>query len=138
MKALRHFLAALSFVVLSSTVQAAGFNTPQSGASYTAQGQGGITFFDNAGLVVQNPSAMVKLETGIHVYGGFARYETKYNYKDLDIGQIGIYSVKKSTSPFISIKDHTQISIKEVEKLLVEIITDIIETNEFINTENPA
>ena len=60
------------------------------------------------------------------------------NYKDLDIGQIGIYSVKKSTSPFISIKDHTQISIKEVEKLLVEIITDIIQTNEFINTENPA
>ena len=40
MKALRHFLAALSFVVLGSTVQAAGFNTPQSGASYTAQGQG--------------------------------------------------------------------------------------------------
>ena len=60
------------------------------------------------------------------------------NYKDLDIGQIGIYSVKKSTSPFISIKDHTQISIKEVEKLLIEIIMDIIETNEFINTENPA
>ena len=46
--------------------------------------------------------------------------------------------MKKSTSPFISIKDHTQISIKEVEKLLTEIITDIIETNEFINTENPA
>ena len=42
MKALRHFLAALSFVVLGSTVQAAGFNTPQSGASYTAQGQGGV------------------------------------------------------------------------------------------------
>ena len=60
------------------------------------------------------------------------------NYKDLEIGQIGIYSVKKSTSPFILIKDHTQISIKEVEKLLVEIITDIIQTNEFINTENPA
>ena len=60
------------------------------------------------------------------------------NYKDLDIGQIGIYSVKKSTSQFISIKDHTQISIKEVEKLLIEIIMDIIETNEFINTENPA
>ncbi|MEL0279688.1 MAG: hypothetical protein VXB67_18695, partial [Deltaproteobacteria bacterium] len=86
MKALRHFLAALSFVVLGSTVQAAGFNTPQSGASYTAQGQGGITFFDNAGLVVQNPSAMVKLETGTHVYGGFARYETHYNYKDLNGG----------------------------------------------------
>ena len=60
------------------------------------------------------------------------------NYNDLDIDQIGIYSVKKSTSPFISIKDHTQISIKEVEKLLIEIIMDIIETNEFINTENPA
>ena len=60
------------------------------------------------------------------------------NYKDLDIGQIGIYSVKKSTSPFISIKDHTQISIKEVEKLLIEIITDIIETNEFIKSENLA
>ena len=29
-------------------------------------------------------------------------------------------------------------SIKEVEKLLIEIIMDIIETNEFINTENPA
>jgi len=86
MKALRHFLAALSCVVLGSTVQAAGFNTPQSGASYTAQGQGGITFFDNAGLVTQNPSAMVKLETGTHVYGGFARYETHYNYKDLNGG----------------------------------------------------
>ena len=60
------------------------------------------------------------------------------NYKDLDIGQIGIYSVKKSTSPFISIKNHDQINIKEVEKLLIEIIKDIIETNEFINTENPA
>ena len=60
------------------------------------------------------------------------------NYKDLDIGQIGIYSVKKSTSPFISIKNHDQTSIKEVEKLLIEIIMDIIETNEFINTENPA
>ena len=71
--------------MLGSTVQAAGFNTPQSGASYT-QGQGGITFFDNAGLVVQNPSAMVKLETGIHVYGGFARYETKYNYTDINGG----------------------------------------------------
>jgi len=60
------------------------------------------------------------------------------NYKELSIGQIGIYSVKKSTSPFISIKDHNQVSIREVEKLLIEIITDIIETNEFINTENPS
>ena len=60
------------------------------------------------------------------------------NYKNLDIGQIGIYSVKKSTSPFISIKNHDQTSIKEVEKLLIEIIMDIIKTNEFINTENPA
>ena len=60
------------------------------------------------------------------------------DYKDLDIGQIGIYSVKKNTSPFISIKDHTHISLNEVEKLLIDIITDIIETNEFINTENPA
>ncbi len=60
------------------------------------------------------------------------------NYTNLDIGQIGIYSVKKSTFPFISIKNQDQISIKEVEKLLIEIIMDIIETNEFINTENPA
>ncbi len=29
---------------------------------------------------------MVKLETGTHVYGGFARYETHYNYKDLNGG----------------------------------------------------
>jgi len=36
--------------------------------------------------VTQNPSAMVKLETGTHVYGGFARYETHYNYKDLNGG----------------------------------------------------
>lgn len=86
MKALRHFLVALSAVVLGSTVQAAGFNTPQSGASYTAQGQGGITFFDNAGLVAQNPSAMVKLDNGVHVYGGLARYESHYSYSDLDGG----------------------------------------------------
>ena len=65
------------------TVQAAGFNTPQSGASYKPKGRV-VSRFDNAGLVVQNPSAMVKLETGIHVYGGFARYETHYNYKDLN------------------------------------------------------
>ena len=101
MKALRHFLAALSFVVLGGTVQAAGFNTPQSGASYTAQGQGGITFFDNAGLVVQNPSAMVKLETGIHVYGGFARYETKYNYKDLNGGSSADSQTDPSVAPHI-------------------------------------
>ena len=101
MKALRHFLTALSCVVLGSTVQAAGFNTPQSGASYTAQGQGGITFFDNAGLVVQNPSAMVKLETGIHVYGGFARYETKYNYTDLNGGSSADSQTDPSVAPHI-------------------------------------
>ena len=82
MKLLRHFLTALSCLVIGSSVQAAGFNTPQSGASYTAQGQGGITFFDNAGLVVQNPAAMVKLEAGTHFYGGAAQYQTNYTYED--------------------------------------------------------
>ena len=82
MKLLRHFLKALSCLIIGSSVQAAGFNTPQSGASYTAQGQGGITFFDNAGLVVQNPAAMVKLEAGTHFYGGAAQYQTNYTYED--------------------------------------------------------
>ena len=84
MKLLRHFLTSLSCLVIGSSVQAAGFNTPQSGASYTAQGQGGITFFDNAGLVVQNPAAMVKLEAGTHFYGGAAQYQTNYTYEDLN------------------------------------------------------
>ncbi len=43
MKALRHFLAALSFVVLGSTVQAAGFNHP-SREFPTQPRAGGITF----------------------------------------------------------------------------------------------
>ena len=84
MKLLRHFLTTLYCLVIGSSVQAAGFNTPQSGASYTAQGQGGITFFDNAGLVAQNPAAMIKLEAGSHFYGGAAQYQTNYTYEDLN------------------------------------------------------
>jgi len=60
-----------------------------------------LTFFDNAGLVVQNPSAMVKLETGIHVYGGFARYETKYNYTDLNGGSSADSQTDPSVAPHI-------------------------------------
>jgi long-chain fatty acid transport protein len=82
----RLFVLALAGVGLGTVAHGAGFNTPQSGASYTAQGQGGITFFDNAGLVAQNPAAMVKLAQGTHVYGGLARYETDYTYEDLEGG----------------------------------------------------
>jgi long-chain fatty acid transport protein len=84
MKAIRNLFAAFSCAALASTTMAAGFHTGQSGASYTGQGQTGITFFDNAGLVAQNPAAMVKLDVGNHVYGGAAQYQTKFSYEDLD------------------------------------------------------
>ena len=84
MKAIRTFFAAFSCAALASTTFAAGFHTGQSGASYTGQGQTGLTFFDNAGLVAQNPSAMVKLEKGNHFYGGVGQYQTKFSYEDLE------------------------------------------------------
>ena len=44
---------------------------------------------------------MVKLETGIHVYGGFARYETKYNYTDLNGGSSADSQTDPSVAPHI-------------------------------------
>ena len=60
------------------------------------------------------------------------------NYKNIDLGEVGIYSVKKISSPFISIRDHYEISKNEIHKLLNDIIMDMLEITEFINTDNPS
>ena len=60
------------------------------------------------------------------------------NYKNIDLGEVGIYSVKKISSPFISIRDHYEVSKNEIHKLLNDIIMDMLEITEFINTDNPS
>ena len=86
MKTLRFLLTALFLSASLSISFGAAFHTGQTSASYTGQGQTGVTFFDNAGLVVQNPAAMTKLNHGMHFYGGFTRYSTTFSYSDLDGG----------------------------------------------------
>jgi long-chain fatty acid transport protein len=84
MKLIQNLITIGLAVATAGQIHAAGFHTGQSGASFTGQGQTGITFFDNAGLVAQNPAAIVKLEVGSHVYGGAARYQTNFTYEDFD------------------------------------------------------
>ena len=86
MKTLRFLLTTLFLSASLSISFGAAFHTGQTSASYTGQGQTGVTFFDNAGLVVQNPAAMTKLNHGMHFYGGFTRYSTTFSYSDLDGG----------------------------------------------------
>ena len=84
---MKKILAISSMLISFAFTQAAlasGFHTGQSSASYMGQGQTGITFLDNAGLVAQNPAALVFLDQGTQTYGGLVHYDTEYSFNNLD------------------------------------------------------
>ena len=67
----------------------------------------------------------------------FYKYLAGSCYKDEDIIDIGICSLKKRNSPFMFIENHSTLSTNEIKIIISDIITDILETNEFIDSGNP-
>ncbi|MBT7018798.1 MAG: UvrD-helicase domain-containing protein [Cryomorphaceae bacterium] len=67
----------------------------------------------------------------------FYKYLAGSCYKDEDIIDIGICSLKKRNSPFMFVENHSTLSTNEIKIIISDIITDILETNEFIDSGNP-
>ena len=68
----------------------------------------------------------------------FYKYLAKSFYKNEEILDIGICSLKERTSPFLFVKDHSILSINEIKIIISDIISKILETKEFIDSGNPA
>lgn len=60
------------------------------------------------------------------------------NFKEYKLKELGIYSFKKIDNQFLTIKDHYKVSIEEIKKIVSDILIEIIETNEFIDSGNPS
>jgi len=67
----------------------------------------------------------------------FYKYLAENSYKNQEISEIGICSLKKRNSPFMFVENHTTISSNEIKMIISEVISDILETNEFIDSGNP-
>ena len=67
----------------------------------------------------------------------FYKYLAGNCYTNEEIIDIGICSLKKRNSPFLFVKDHSALPIKKIKMILSDIISDILETNEFIDSGNP-
>ena len=68
----------------------------------------------------------------------FYKYLAKSFYKNEEILDIGICSLKERTSPFLFVKDHSILPINEIKIIISDIISKILETKEFIDSGNPA
>ena len=60
------------------------------------------------------------------------------NFKKYKLKELGIYSFKKIDNQFLTIKDHYKVSIEEIKKIVSDILIEIIETKEFIDSGNPS
>jgi ribonucleotide monophosphatase NagD (HAD superfamily) len=67
----------------------------------------------------------------------FYKYLAESCYKNQEITQIGICSLKKRNSPFMFVENHSTLSSHEIKNIISEIIKDILEANEFIDSGNP-
>ena len=68
----------------------------------------------------------------------FYKYLAKSFYKNEEILDIGICSLKERNSPFLFVKDHSILPINEIRIIISDIISKILETKEFIDSGNPA
>jgi len=60
------------------------------------------------------------------------------NFKEYKLKELGIYSFKKIDNQLLTIKDHFKVSIQEIKKIVSDILIEIIDTKEFIDSGNPA
>ncbi|MDC3297687.1 PD-(D/E)XK nuclease family protein, partial [Flavobacteriaceae bacterium] len=67
----------------------------------------------------------------------FYKYLAESSYKNQEISEIGICSLKKRNSPFMFVENQSSLSSNEIKMIISEVITDILETNEFIDSGNP-
>mgnify|MGYP005719701127 FL=1 len=59
------------------------------------------------------------------------------NDKNIQIKEIGICSLKKRHLPFQFIKNQAILSVEEIQMIISDIIIDIMQTDEFIDSGNP-
>jgi ATP-dependent exoDNAse (exonuclease V) beta subunit len=67
----------------------------------------------------------------------FYKYLAESCYKNQEITEIGICSLKKRNSPFMFVENQSTLSSNEIKNIISDVITDILETNEFIDSGNP-
>jgi len=59
------------------------------------------------------------------------------NDVNIQIKEIGICSLKKRNLPFQFVNNQSNLSIEEIHVIISDIIIDIIQTKEFIDSGNP-
>ena len=67
----------------------------------------------------------------------FYKYLFGMNDKNIQIKEIGICSLKKRNLPFQFIKNQAILSVEEIQMIISDIIIDIMQTDEFIDSGNP-
>ena len=67
----------------------------------------------------------------------FYKYLFGMNDVNIQIKEIGICSLKKRNLPFQFIKNQAIISVEDIQMIISDIIIDIMQTNEFIDSGNP-
>ncbi len=67
----------------------------------------------------------------------FYKYLFGINDENIQIKEIGICSLKKRNLPFQFIKNQAIVSVEEIQEIISEIIIDIMQTDEFIDSGNP-
>ena len=67
----------------------------------------------------------------------FYKYLFGMNDVNIQIKEIGICSLKKRNLPFQFVNNQSNLSIEEIHVIISDIIIDIIQTEEFIDSGNP-
>ena len=67
----------------------------------------------------------------------FYKYLYGINYANIQLKEIGICSLKKRNLPFQFIKNQAILSVEEIQMIISDIIIDIMQTDEFIDSGNP-
>ena len=67
----------------------------------------------------------------------FYKYLLGMNDAEIQIKEIGICSLKKRHLPFQFIKNQAILSLEEIQIIISDIIIDIMQTDEFIDSGNP-
>lgn len=74
----------LGLIAGGGSAWASGFYTAEFYAAQVGQALAATTLVENAGVVASNPSAMVRLEEGMHVLGGISLFDINVDYQALD------------------------------------------------------
>ena len=67
----------------------------------------------------------------------FYKYLYEINNTKIQIEEIGICSLKKRNLPFQFVNNQSNLSLEEIQVIISDIIVDIIQTKEFIDSGNP-